>query len=978
MLESSMTRNDGSQSRRSGITRRRFLVSASAGVVVLSLSCLRQQDGASATQLARGKTPGAAAGTSTRRTYGNWQDVYAEKWTWDKVAKCTHTRANCISACPWNIYVKDGVVWREEQNTIFEAPRPDVPDFNPRGCQKGACYSDLMAAPSRVLYPLKRVGPRGDGKWKRISWDQAYDEIADGLIDAAVDQGTESIIYDHGTTNAGYGPETAGEVRFAEAVGATIMDSWSGVGDMPMGAVQTWGMYNCEGTSDDWFRSDYIVVWIGNPVYTRIPDMHNMTEARYRGAKLVVIAPDYSPTAIRADLWINPRPETDAALGLAAANVILSEGLHDEPYIREQTDLPILVRDDTGRFLRQSDLEPGGKDDVFYFWDERDDTAAEVPGCQGDGGRKLALGKIRPALGGTHSVRLANGSEVTVRPVLDRLREHLTGYTPEKAAETTGVGAALIRRFARELAAAPSAMIFASWGACKHHHSDLFQRTMILLMALTGNQGKAGGGLRVAAWWGLNGLDRMGTTGLSLMETLKVIPKAIRGLTPRDFEQIYTQVSEKQANTPLMPFLFVHGGYREMWSRPDLADPTLPRGLGEYIEQSIERGWTQVHPPVGREPRAFIFSGCNPLRRWPAPQHALKNLWPKLKLVVAVNFRLSTSARHADYVLPAAGYYEKHGIKYAQSYTPHIVLSDEAVKPLGQSRSEWFIFGLLCERISQRAAARKIMEVRGLHDKPVDLTEAYDHFTSGGHFDPHDPDDPIKMIDDIVTHSPSLEKMSAREALAKGVIRIKGTARPTPISQTSSDYDPKDTFWPHRWFVEDKIAWPTITGRQQFYIDHDWYLEAGEALPVQKDSPGMRSKLPLRINGGHNRWSIHAIWRDHDLLLRLQRGEPVCFMSPSDCRSRGIADDDRIRVFNHAGEFESLVKLSPSVRPGEVIIYHAWEPYQHKNWKGQQEPVEAPWKAIHLAGGYGHIHYRMFYGSPGHAPRGAPVEVERA
>ena len=70
---------------------------------------------------------------------------------------------------------------------------------------------------------------------------------------------------------------------------------------MPMGAVQTWGMYNCEGTSDDWFKSDYIVVWVGNPAYTRIPEVHFMHEARYRGAKLVVIAPDYSATAVHAD-----------------------------------------------------------------------------------------------------------------------------------------------------------------------------------------------------------------------------------------------------------------------------------------------------------------------------------------------------------------------------------------------------------------------------------------------------------------------------------------------------------------------------------------------------------------------------------------------------------------------------------------------------------------------------------------------------
>jgi hypothetical protein len=73
-----------------------------------------------------------------------------------------------------------------------------------------------------------------------------------------------------------------------------------------------------------------------------------------------------------------------------------------------------------------------------------------------------------------------------------------------------------------------------------------------------------------------------------------------------------------------------------------------------------------------------------------------------------------------------------------------------------------------------------------------------------------------------------------------------------------------------------------------------------------------------------------------------------------------------------------MAKVASSVQPGEVIVYHAWEPHQFKGWKGQDEPVEAPWKAIHLAGGYGHIHYRMYYGSPGHAPRGAPIEVERA
>lgn len=960
------------------MTRRSFLIGAGALGSALALSSCRLQKKkheSTAKLLDRVQTKAQSI------FYGDYTDVYRKKWTWDRITKGTHTRANCIAACSWNVFVKDGVVWREEQDAIYEPPRPDVPDLNPRGCQKGACYSDLMVSEARVLHPLKRVGERGAGKWKRIDWEQALDEIADQIIDAAVAEGSDSVVFDHGTTNGGYGPETAGEIRFTESVGATVIDSWSGVGDMPMGAVQTWGMYNCEGTADDWFRSDYIVIWIGNPVYTRIPEVHFMHEARYRGAQLVVVAPDLNPSTVHADLWLNIKPEADAALGLAAAQVIIEQGLYKHDYVCEQTDLPILVREDTGRFLREADLKKGGAENRLYFWDEAKNKLAIVPGCEGDGdgGLSLALKGIRPALEGQRRVKLADGKEVVVRTVFDRLKEQLNNeYTPEKASELTTLSPKLIRRFAEGMAKANSAMIFASWGACKHHHSDLFQRTMILLMALTGNQGKPGGGMRVAAWWGIEGIDRLSGAGLNAMEILQVIPKAIRGLTPRDFEKIYTTVSNKTAYTPLMPFLFVHGGYGEMWSRKDLQDPVLPHGIEHYMEESIKRGWSKIHPKVGRSPKVFIFTGSNPLRRWPAPQYALKNFWPKLDCVVSFNFRMSTTSMYADYFLPVAGYYEKHGIKYGQTYLPYIVCTDQAVKPLGDSKTDWEAFGRLTEHVAKRAKARGIKPVEGFDGKPLDLTKAYDVFTANGEYNPHDPNDPVKLIDVIMRNSPSLGSISGEEALKMGAVPLVAPARPSPIYQTSSDYDPKDTHWPHRHMVEDKMAWPTLTGRQQFYIDHEWYLDAGESLPVHKDPPSVHSKYPLRINGGHNRWSIHAIWRDHKLLLRLQRGTPACFMNPSDCEARGIADGDTVRVYNHAGEFEAAVKVTAGTQPGEVIIYHAWEPYQFKNWKGQQEPVEAPWKAIHLAGGYGQLHYRMFYGSPGHSPRGAPVEVEKA
>jgi DMSO reductase family type II enzyme heme b subunit len=131
-------------------------------------------------------------------------------------------------------------------------------------------------------------------------------------------------------------------------------------------------------------------------------------------------------------------------------------------------------------------------------------------------------------------------------------------------------------------------------------------------------------------------------------------------------------------------------------------------------------------------------------------------------------------------------------------------------------------------------------------------------------------------------------------------------------------------------FVEHKQPWPTLTGRQQFYIDHEWYLAAGEELPTHKEPPKAGGDYPLRLTGSHTRWSIHSIWRDEPRLLRLQRGEPTLYLGSADAAARGIRDNDRVRVFNDVGACELLAKISPAIEPGQVVIYHAWEPLQFK------------------------------------------------
>ncbi len=954
-----------------GFSRREFLKSSAA--LMLSLHLLECTVPASA-HAGEGETAQLPAVPEYRR----WEDVYRQRWVWDRVVHSSHARANCISACSWNVFIKEGIAWREEQNAIYEPSEPGVPDFNPRGCQKGACFTHVMYEPSRILYPLRRVGPRGSGKWKRISWDDALGEIADAMIDAAVEHGTDSIIYDHGTTNIDFGADTASEMRFFTTIGATSIDSWAGVGDMPAGAVQTWGMYNVEGTSDDWFKSDFIIVWVGNPTYTRIPEAHFMNEARYRGAKVVVIAPDYNASAIHADYWINPRVGTDAALALAMAQVILAEGLHKPEYVKEQTDLPILVREDTGHYLRQSDLRNGGSDEIIYFWDGAANRLAEVPGCQGKGD-SLALDSLRPELSGRHSVRLAGGKEVSVRPFIERLREHLdANYMPEHVAAITGVAAETIRRLARELAAAGSAMIFSSWGSCKHYHSDLNQRAEILLMALTGNQGKSGGGFRVASWWPVQGFEQFwyGARDLPLDLQMKLMWRIyVTGITWRGQEKLMLDLMPHLNATPLMPFLYVHAGYDKLWNKREYHDPAVPRATADYMKEAIDKGWIPIRPKVGKDPKVFLFTGPNPLRRWPAPQVALEHLWPKLNLIVDVNFKVGTSGMQADMILPTSSYYERDSLKYSQAYVPYLILCEKAVEPRGEAKPEWEIFGLLAKTVQDRARQRGVSKVTDSSDHSSDLTTIYDRWSFDGKFNEKDAKG---ALDFILRETTTTGKKGWEDGTKTGllpVVEVEG--KPDALYAVGTDYRPGRTLVPHERFVAGKEAWPTFSGRQQFLIEHPWYEEVGETLPVYKPAPAAGGNFPLRLTGGHTRWSIHATWRDSQLMLRLQRGEPVVYVAQHDAQPRGVADGDRIRVFNDVGAFEAIAKVAPAVQPGQVIIYHAWEPYQFKGWKGQQEPVPAPWKALHLAAGYGQIHYREIYMAPGHSPRAQAVDFAR-
>lgn len=935
------------------LTRRQLLIGGAASTLALSLHRL-------APAMSGGETAVASdlVAQPPLPDYRSWEDVHRAKWSWDRVVRGTHLRANCFSACAFDLYVKDGIVWREEQADVYARQAAGLPDYAPRGCQKGNCYSSLMVAPGRITYPLERVGPRGSGQWRRLSWDAALTRLADAIIDAEAEHGIETVIYDNGTSNIDWGPSTVGEMRLFGLLGATMLDGFAGTGDLAMGAVQTWGTSFVDGSADDWCRADTLIFWHCNPVATRIPDAHFATEARYRGATVVTVTPDFSPSAIHASLWVNPRPGTDAALALGVARMLLERNAIDTAYVREQTDLPFLVHDDTGRFLRQSDLQPKGRDDIFYVWDLRAGKLVEAPGTPGKWSDSLALGEVEPALAGRFGVKTPAGA-VVLRPVMERLRERVAAYTLAHVTEVSGVGPETQQRLADLFATSPRTLIYATWGSCKSYHADLLQRALILLSALRGQHGKTGSGVRFAAWIPFEGADALLGTQPSLLQR-----QMLRVYTPppRMMEAAIAEASRTKLTwTPSHAFLRVHGGL-------DAADDDAGR---KSFGEAQRRDWLPVRPAADKPPRVLVTSGVNPLRRWPLPQVIERVLWPKLKLIVAIDTRLSTTGMKADLLLPAAGYYEKRGIKYAVALAPYVVIGDQAVQPLGEAKPEWEIMALLARRLQERARERGGTGATGATGE---LANIGDRFSDNGRYGPQDDE---AVLDQILQGSSPTRGVSWREMQKAGAMQVRSIGRWGPTNGIGSEVEPQGSLSPSRIHIEDKHAWPTLTGRQQFYIDHPWFVEADEVLPRWKPLPGAGGRYPILLTGGHTRWSIHAIWRAEPMLLRLQRGEPSMWMSVDDASARDVRDNDEVVVRNDHGEFRVRVRIAPSVAPGEAILYHAWEPLQFKDWRSNMEVVASPLKPVHLVGDYGHLRYRVFASGPVHVPRGVPVEITR-
>jgi anaerobic selenocysteine-containing dehydrogenase len=344
---------------------------------------------------------------------------------------------------------------------------------------------------------------------------------------------------------------------------------------------------------------------------------------------------------------------------------------------------------------------------------------------------------------------------------------------------------------------------------------------------------------------------------------------------------------------------------------------------------------------------------------------------------VSVDYRITTTGLYSDYILPAAQHYEKIGHSMLSVHHLHWVLTDHATPPAGEALPDLQISIRLLEAIERRAAARGMKEFRDSRGIVHNLEGIGGQMTLKGAIRTEDEywDEALK---DTATYGVLPEGTDLATLREKGHVRFTNWGIMAHGQSQASTIRPGEIHVPLRWHTEDKLPYDTLVRRAQFYIDHEWFLEAGEELPTHKEPPdhGGAGRRFL-MTSGHNRWSVHSMNMTNNIIQNTHRGEPFVFLNDKDAADLGIKNGDKVRLVSNVGDSINQAKISPAVRPGQVILYNGFEPYQHENWYSQADLEPGHVKHLGFASGYGHLKYRLFSWQPIPADRAVHVDIEK-
>lgn len=313
-----------------------------------------------------------------------------------------------------------------------------------------------------------------------------------------------------------------------QAVGGRGWDNYSWHTDLPPGHPMVTGQQTVDFDLCNVEHAKNLVVWGMNWITTKMPDSHWLTEARMKGTKIIVIAAEYSATSSKADLAVVVRPGTTPALALGLSYLLIKEKKYNPDYLRATTDFPCLIRMDTLEMLKASDvwkdykntdlnnyvhlLKEGEKapppllqaspilpekmrqawgDSVV--WDEKEQKL--TPLSRNDYGGRYDIKGIKASLEGSYEVTLTDGKVIQTRTVFDLIKEYIEkNFDPQTTSQITWAPIEAMQKIADDIAKNPGKTLFAmGMGPNQFFNSDLKDRTVFLLAALTENIGKIGG-----------------------------------------------------------------------------------------------------------------------------------------------------------------------------------------------------------------------------------------------------------------------------------------------------------------------------------------------------------------------------------------------------------------------------------------------------------------------------------------------------
>ena len=605
---------------------------------------------------------------------------------------------NCQGNCAWEVWSHNGVITRENQSARYPVINAKIPDFNPRGCNKGVQHSQTMYQKDRILYPMKRVGERGEGKWKRISWDEAAEEICQKIFDCLTDpeRGPDKLMVHAGTGLLTEGRRGA-PLRFSTQLGANRIYPSSYLGDMFSGAAVAYGEGNVGCTWDFMYNVDTAVMWGGNPSVSRIPDAHFVWEGKYNGAKIIVITPEFNATAKSADLWIPVKAGADNILAMSVIQTILAEKLYKPQFMETYTDLPFIVDVETQKMIRRSDLEHAANEEDHHKYEEEFYTMVDgkpylMPGTEGSAHKTLRLPKgAKPALEGEWEITDIHGHTRKVTTVFEMLKKSAAKFAPEATQEITGVHPDTVRQLARDIALPKVVEITTGFSLNKYFNGMMTIWNVSSICGLTGRMGPYGG---------LNTENEFQLTGLGALSGFsgKYAPRFGSGFVGEfvfgdgmdTFKKYFSDEDVKRAQNGMSKEEYI-----------TVVEEMLQ--LGKNGKGNKESHTGNVVKPWW-EPDTMLVVADSRFRRNKGSDYR-KAFLRKTKFYAYVDYRMSEAAQYADILLPAKSHYEVYDLRTSPGYHRFTNLAQPVanIKNIGEAKDEWTMFTFLAKKLEELA-----------------------------------------------------------------------------------------------------------------------------------------------------------------------------------------------------------------------------------------------------------------------------------